>query len=154
MDETYYLFAIFIFLLLVALVFIYVRLTKPRKNEDTAISEKERRLFLLYQNLDEMMSSIESYVEEAKSEIAAEREKMVNLLQQAERLGRGLDTVETIETEQEETPKVQAALDVERPNKHEKVAALSRKGLNIEQIAQELEISCGEVSLILGISKK
>ncbi len=158
MDLSYYAFAIFVFLLLCALILVYTKATRQVKKND-ASSEKEKRLFSLYQNLDEMMSSIESYVESARSEITLDKEKVAAMLKKAEQLYR--QTGDASQAAKAPDPPAKAAAQGpapaphdERTSRHDRVAALRKQGLTSEQIAKELEISYGEVELILGVTKK
>lgn len=84
----YYIFAGFIGLMLFALLFWYKRTPKARlpRKEAEQLAEKEAKLFKLYQNLEDMMDSFESYVEqqtahiEEKAQAIATAEKQVDEL--------------------------------------------------------------------------
>jgi hypothetical protein len=68
MDLTYYVFAFYVFLLLCAAIWFYNRVAGSRK-AGGAGEEKERQLFKLYQNIEDMLSGFEEYVQESKADI-------------------------------------------------------------------------------------
>lgn len=74
---SYFLLALLIFILVVATLILYDRLKRSRNaDEGGTIKEKEQRLFKLYQNLEDMILSIEEYVDETKEDLARERDTL------------------------------------------------------------------------------
>ena len=185
MDWKAYLFAGFVGLLAAAVVFMIDRLKRSRHSSEDMIKEKERRLFTLYQNLEDMIDSVEEYVEEAKESIEKDKNRMSEMLQRAERLAANLaeprprraakDDEKTSGTSRaaeaadampaapaarkspparKETAKGQTKSMSAGAGKISEVRRLQKQGLDEEKIAQELSLSRGEVSLILGLHKK
>ncbi len=152
MDASHYFFAFYIFVMLVALLFIYKKLDETSRKTSQDTPDKEKRLFQLYQNLDDMMVSIEEYMEQAKKEITAEREQVALLLAKAEKEAGGSFQPSPPLAQQPAAPEISFSHDLLA--KQEKVLELKQKGLNIDQIAQEMQISRGEVALIQGIAKR
>lgn len=74
---SYFLLALLVFILVVATLILYDRLKRSRNaDEGGTIKEKEQRLFKLYQNLEDMILSIEEYVDETKEDLARERDTL------------------------------------------------------------------------------
>lgn len=74
----HYIFAAFIAAIVFALLFWYKktpRATLPRK-ESEMLAEKEAKLFKLYQNLEDMMDSFESYVDQETAQIGKQSESI------------------------------------------------------------------------------
>lgn len=84
MQAGYYIFAVFVCLLLAAVIFLNDRLKRSRSEEESeAIKAKEKRLFSLYQNLEDMIESMEEYIDEAQREIRREKEDVIFLIEKA-----------------------------------------------------------------------
>lgn len=84
MQAGYYIFAVFVCLLLAAVIFLNDRLKRSRsEDEHEAIKAKEKRLFSLYQNLEDMIESMEEYIDEAQREIRREKEDVIFLIEKA-----------------------------------------------------------------------
>lgn len=168
---NYYLLILLVFLLAAAIIFLYDRLKRSRNAEEGGtIKEKEQRLFKLYQNLEDMILSFEEYVDEAKEEIARERDAKMNAYS-------SLHEEDTVQLSEKYTPSFQKKKDerahipvqeMKRPglvkdetllsgvkskkgSKVDDVRRLNSEGLQEETIAKELGLSRGEVSLILGM---
>lgn len=159
MNLAQYGFAFFVFILCVALIYLVHIFKRSRSKTEDIIKDKEKRLYLLYQNIEDLINGTEEYIEEAKSEIAeqknqlADKHKQVKLLyEQIQReLNRGVlhnDTqIENIK-ENANTPG-----NGKNYTLQEKVMVLWQDGMSQAKIARELSISTGEVALILGIKK-
>jgi len=168
MDITVFAFAFFVFLLLCALIWMYSRLKRPKKSAEDAVSEKERRLYKLYQNLEDMMNGIEEYVEEARSGIAKDKEEIAAIHAKIENMhviykndiqARVEEEVKPKEKETEkeiekDAPAAKKEIKIPRNiSKSEVVRYLKDEGMEDDKIAKELGISKGEVLLILGLKK-
>lgn len=155
-------FAFFVFILLCVLIFLYNRSRRPKKSESDAIAEKEKRLFKLYQNLEDMMNGIEDYVEEARAGIAKDREAVsameakIQQVYEAYKSGMQAKVEEEVKQKSKEKAETSEKHEFKAPNnvsKNELVRFLKDEGLSEDKIAKELGISKGEVALILGIKK-
>ena len=160
MDFTHFAFAFFVFVLLCAVVLLYARLKKPAKQEENPLSEREKKLFTLYQHLEDMMNSIEEYVEDARKKIQQDKDEITTLCARMEKAHEKIRPEAPREAEekpaQEAKPqrKEKAALSLAGSlSKSEMVKKLKEEGYDEDGIARELEISRGEVALILGINK-
>lgn len=70
MNETHYLFALYVFLLVCGVIWFYSRTVgKARSAKDKKGYDREQKLFTLYQEIEDMLKGFELYVEEAKAEI-------------------------------------------------------------------------------------
>ena len=166
----FYLFALFVFALLLVLLLLYWRLIviprgrKP-KNDDVLEKEreKEERLFRLYQNIEEMMDNFEGYIEDTreqmeslKAESARQADKAAELLRRVETTEakaiaavaalRPKERPEPSHSDQEAVAKPQ---DGKRGAKQDAIRDLLNKGMTVEQIAQKLELSINEVRLVV-----
>lgn len=157
MGITEFVFAFFIFILVCLAIIFYAKIVRPSKAKEDSSTDKEKKLFKLYQNLEDMMNGIEEYVEEARKEIDESKSKMAALLEKAMQIQKKLHEQKPPEDpkrkdapkSKEETP----AKTLRNMNKNDLVRYLRQEGLDDEKIAKELEISRGEVSLILGMKK-
>lgn len=66
MDFTHYMFAFYVFLLVCGVIWFHARVTRGGKKDDKSSYEKEQRLFVMYQNIEDMLDRFEEYAEEAK----------------------------------------------------------------------------------------
>jgi hypothetical protein len=177
MPAEAYLFAVFIFILLCALLYIYKRyISQPKgKKESPADGEsgeaargREERLFKLYQNMEDMMDGFEAYIEDTRDQMESVKRQMQ---QQSDGLGEMLKRVEAAESgaraalaamragDRPEIKKEAAPVAVEKPvdappggkrsSHHDAVKELLARGMTVEQIAQKLELSINEVRLIV-----
>lgn len=83
MNYTYYLFAFYVFLLVCATIWFYGRVMRRSKAKDGA-EEKERQLFKLYQNVEDMLGGFEAYAEEAKAAIDERLKQAEALMERAD----------------------------------------------------------------------
>ncbi len=161
MDFSVFLFAFFVFVLLCLLILLYSRQRRPKKNGTDDIAEKEKRLFKLYQNLEDMIGGAEDYIEEAKSSIEKDKEEVSAIKEKIREVYNAYKNGMQAKVEEEAAQKPdgnggKAANEMKAPDnisKNELVRFLKDEGLNELKIARELGISKGEVSLILGIKK-
>ncbi|HWS30745.1 MAG TPA: hypothetical protein VN512_11640 [Clostridia bacterium] len=176
MSYEYYIFAGFVFLLLVAVLYLN-QMFKKSRNEGDSRDDRERKLYALYQNLDEEMLELDGDIDRARSESDEKLKRMEELLQKMEALSAEF-TAETERARAEllaaAAAQAQAAVEPSKPEtqKHEvkrtddrkllkrrspraeQVRKMNGDGLGSEEIARELAISRGEVELILGIGKQ
>ncbi len=89
MDVTYYAFATYIFLLVCGGIWFFNKVSRGAKGKgDKSAYEKERRLFILYQNVEEMMSGFEEYAEETKKDTEAALSKALGMLEEIRQLSK------------------------------------------------------------------
>jgi hypothetical protein len=173
-----YVFSIFVFVLLCALLFIYRRFIaqpKGRKSppaggeEGDASTDKEReeRLFKLYQNMEDMMDNFEAYIEDTRDQMESVKRQMqqqadgmADMLKRVEAAEAGARSVlaalragdkpeprkEAVPVDKTEAP---PAAKGRRNGRNDAVKELLEKGMTVEQIAQQLELSINEVRLIV-----
>ncbi len=85
MTYEYYIFAGFVFLLLVAVLYLN-QMFKKSRNEGDIRDDRERKLYALYQNLDEEMLALDADIGRARSENDEKLKRMEELLQKMEAL--------------------------------------------------------------------
>jgi hypothetical protein len=98
MNLDYYVFAAYVFLLACAGIWLLGRVLKKSKKgngEQHTSNEKEQKLFNLYQNVEDMLSSFEEYVEEAKSDTDKSMAKMQEMLEETRSLTEQLKTMQS-----------------------------------------------------------
>lgn len=158
MSTTYYIFAFYIFLLVCVCMWVYGKVSHSGKKDEKNNYEKEKRLFKLYQNVEDMMNSFEEYVEETKKEMNQKTTLISTMLEKVNRMSTEVDAdvQNIIKTEQlQHTSEVQV-LNVENKQKmktEELISLLMEQGMAQKEIAKELGISSREVSLIMQIKK-
>ncbi|MCE5236807.1 MAG: hypothetical protein ABFC62_12635 [Clostridiaceae bacterium] len=173
MAYEYYLFAGFVFLLLAAVLYLN-HMFKRSRSEGDSRDDRERRLYALYQNLDEEMLAFDDDVKRAREEADEKLSRMEGLLQRMEgmsaalsaeigRVRAELSTLNAPEARAEavkaEPPKREVKRADEkravrrRSPRAEQVRKMREEGMETDEIARTLAISRGEVELILGIGK-
>lgn len=163
-NFTHYVFAFFIFMLVLVIIYISKKVEGKNSGDSNAFYEKEKRLFKLYQNLEDIITSSEEYMEETRSEVAADREKISQMQEKISHIYR--DVRAEIESKAHDNviikrEKTEPAFNIsEIPkeakkgrNKNELVRYLNDKGMDVEQISKELGISKGEVVLIISLNR-
>lgn len=98
MNLDYYVFAAYVFLLVCAGIWLLGRvLRKSRKGnaEQHTSYDKEQKLFNLYQDVEDMLSSFEEYVEEAKGETDKSMDKMQGMLEETRSLAMQLKAMQS-----------------------------------------------------------
>ncbi len=163
MPYSYFVFALFVFVLLCLFVQFYIKKIRPKSNDTY---QKDQKLFSLYQNLEELMDDLEAYVQSVREEFAGDKLRMVSMMEQMQQMQklfiehkqetpekqkrkRGRPRKNPVDAEETQGP-VKPVLVKSR---QEQVQEMIAKGLREESIAQALGISKGEVSLILGLKK-
>lgn len=94
-----YVFAAYVFLLVCAGIWLLGRVLKTSKKgngEQQTSYEKEQKLFTLYQNVEDMLSSFEEYVEEAKADTGKSMAKMQEMLEETRSLAAQLKTKQAV----------------------------------------------------------
>ena len=128
MNFTHFIFAFYVFILVCGAIWFYGRVTGPDKKKDKSSYEKEHRLFVMYQNVEDMLDSFEEYAEGAKAGIDERlgqvealieglRKEWENLAEQRARLERPAPVQEEpagpVEIDRQDDPKPQAEPEAE-----------------------------------------
>lgn len=151
MDITHYAFAFFVFVLVCVTIWFYSRLIRKKKNESNEY-QKEQRIYKLYQNVEDMMTGFEEYVEEVKAELDRKISEITSKLEDGDGKKSVLDVILDEEKPFEiceqviEQPKNEAK---QKENPHEVVEELLEKGVELDEIAKKLEMSRRELSLLM-----
>lgn len=152
MDITHYSFAFFIFILVCAAIWFYSRIVN-KKNKETSEYNKEQRIYKLYQNVEDMMTGFEEYVEEVKTELDQKTSEILARLEATE----GKKVLEKPVEVVEEIPLPNSETMTENPENEEKpkenirasVEELLDKGMELDEIAKKLEMSRRELTLMM-----
>jgi DNA-binding NarL/FixJ family response regulator len=165
MDYTYFAFAFFVFVLVIAAVFISKKIKSTGDKNLNYLSEQEKKLFKLYQSLEDMIAGAMEFMEEAKAEVAGSEEKIDEMLKRAEYiLAEAKSNAESMTLSMpektEDTSFNQAQDEYKKPvlisnnmSRKEQVLLLKKEGQNIKQISKVLGMSQGEVKLIIGLNR-
>ncbi len=98
MILDYYVFAAYVFLLACVGIWLLGRVLKKSKKANTeqhTSYEKEQKLFNLYQNVEDMLSSFEEYVEEAKEETSKSMAKIQRMMEETRSLAMQLKAMQS-----------------------------------------------------------
>ena len=156
MDLTHYTFALFVFVLVCLTIWFFAKVVYGRKKNDKKEDyAKEQRLFKLYQNVEDMMTSFEEYIEETKAEFD---QKSLEITQIMERMDSAVCTDDLVisgETE-ESAPQDKAPVTKSKPKMktEDRIAGLMAEGLDKNEIAKMIGISSREVALIMEIKRQ
>lgn len=168
MDLTHYTFAFFVFILVCGVILLLGRVLGSGKKNEKGNYEKEQRLFKLYQNVEDMMTSFEEYVEESQAKIDESYKKVMKLIENSHLTERKTEPVQVNVSNEVKKPDeaVKDVFDIpfdissdsttDMPSDmpaEEAIPYLLKQGLSKEEIAKQLGISNREVTLIMGIKK-
>lgn len=152
MDITHYTFAFFVFVLVCITIWFYSRLERKKKSESNEY-QKEQRIYKLYQNVEDMMTGFEEYVEEVKAELDSKISEITSKLEDSDGKQNVLEPVILeeekpfeISEEVKEQPKNEPK---QKENAQEVVEELLEKGVELDEIAKKLEMSRRELSLMM-----
>lgn len=152
MDITHYTFAFFVFVLVCITIWFYSRLVRKKKSESNEY-QKEQRIYKLYQNVEDMMTGFEEYVEEVKAELDSKISEITSKLEDSDGKQNVLEPVILeeekpfeISEEVKEQPKNEPK---QKENAQEVVEELLEKGVELDEIAKKLEMSRRELSLMM-----
>lgn len=143
-----YVFALFVFVLAASLIFLFVKLLGgSRKKVDERLLEREQRMERLFNNIQESLEAAEQYIEESKRDIAVERERINNALEEVNLLKLELE-MRPMEIEHTE-PIVEIEEEPQKLPMRSEVSKLAQEGYSVSEIARKLGYSKTEVSLML-----
>lgn len=100
MNYTHFIFASYVFLLVCGAIWFYGRVMRAESKKDKSGYEKEQRLFVMYQNVEDMLDGFEGYAEEAKSAIDERLKQVESLIDSLRR-----DLADQRELQKREEPK-------------------------------------------------
>ncbi len=171
MGYEAYIFAAFVFLLILAVIYLN-HMFKKSRSEDGSRDERERKLYVLYQNLEEEMLALDDDIKRARQEADEKLNRMDEMLGKMEGMSALLNMqIESVregltampETKAEAAKPEVAKRELKRteekraPRKRspraDQVRQMREQGMEAEEIARALAISRGEVELILGIGR-
>ena len=157
MDYTYYLFALFVFLLVCAAIWFFSKIYKGAKKEETNDYAKEQRLYKLYQNVEDMMTSFEEYVEQSKAELDQKLSQIERILEKPESITEQQQEVKNTKAAAKSADhsgqKAAAAVQKSKQNTEKEIAQMVAEGMDINDIAKSYGMSSKQVSLIMEINK-
>lgn len=165
MDYTYFLFAFFIFILTIAAIFLWKKIKGSKDNYAGVIAEKEKKLFKLYQSLEDMIAGAMEFIEDAQNEVAQDKTKTENALKSAkellEQVKKEAESIKASEPNAKSIGKAyvesqeynKPVLISNKLNRNEQVLLLKKEGQNVKQISKVLGMSQSEVSLIIGLNR-
>lgn len=168
-NFTHYQFAFFVFVLVCIAIVLFKKTKNSSVTDEKVFHEKEKRLFKLYQNIEDMMTSAEEYMEESRESIAKDKKDIENMFKKVDKLHKVVQldierNQQYIDIKSKQVKRTNVVTQsTEAPNnkpatkthmsKNELVKYLSEEGLDTEQISKELGISKGEVELIIGLNR-
>ncbi len=169
MSYEYYIFAAFVFLLLLAVLYLNHMFKKSRSEGDTR-DDRDRKLYVLYQNLEEEMLAFDDDRKRACEESDEKLKRMEELLEKMEQMSVAMQLrlekaradfsalpekadAAKAEPQKREPKRDDRRVPRKRSPKTEQVRQMHEEGMDAEEIARSLAISRGEVELILGIGK-
>jgi len=165
MDFSYYIFAGFVFVLAAFLVLMIKKVKGADAKNEKIVDEKEKKLFKLYQSLEEMISDAEEFADEVKKDISADKKDIKSMLEKADNLFQEtqdeiynhLKSMDEAKSTAKKSAPVKKKAAPKKPMKalsrNEKVRLLKKEGKSIEDISKQLSISQGEVALIIGLER-
>jgi len=173
-DPTWYVFSLFIFLLVCILIYIYKKLNSSaykndnQQNQYTNNREKEDRTFKIFQEFEETIVNLEEYIEKSKADIANDKKNLEEIYNKTLSV---LDEISNRQVAIQNEPVINnikkaakiptkstkidpVIYNTNSENKNSKVIELYKKDITLDTIAQQLDMSKGEISLIVNLYKK
>ncbi len=169
MDYTYYLFATFVFFLVCAVLFLNSRLKRSRKEDErpakpSVPDDAAEQLMAQHRKIESAMRNLDEEIQEARMEVRHQRNEAEAMLKSMEQLynemrgevlQRNRDAHKAPAADSRQTASTQRKKPgPKRKTTSDRVSELYRAGLNADKIAKELNVSRGEVDLVLGLHKK
>lgn len=166
MEFSHYAFAFFVFVLVCAAILLSAAAHKSSRRERLELDEREKKLFCLYQNMEDLAAGLEDYVREAQSKNDEDAKQLRELAQDmADVLGEAQNQTDSVKQCYEKL-RTQGVItepplpDIEGVGEEDResvratwVVRLDAEGFSPEQIAKKLGVSRGEVALILGMRR-
>lgn len=158
MGAEYYLFALFIFGLAAMLVFLFIRGSKKNKLEDTqGQDEREQKIMMLYFEVEDMINALKEYVEVSKERIQADIDRIETDMQAVKLLLNHMPSDQQHEKKAAEPmPEQEVQMEPTKDNMEtlrQQVILMSSQGESVEQIAQKLGLSKGEVAFMVKLNQ-
>lgn len=160
METEYFLFALMIFGMVVAVLFLIFKGFKKdgfqNGKDRSALEEQEKKVMLLYFEVEDMLNSLKEYIGHTDETIRLKTEKLEALSDNIH-LKSTLDASkrERIENDgkQEETER-EREVDWKDESLHKKVMECYQNGEDEDEIAEKYRISRSEVRFIIKLSGK
>jgi len=166
MELSHYAFAFFVFVLVCAAILLSAAAHKSSRRERLEMDEREKKLFRLYQDMEDLAAGFEDYVRESQGRNDEEAKRFRKLADDmAGALGEAQGQTESVKQCYEklrsqgvitEAPAAEAENVREEDREDMRatwVVRLDAEGFSAEQIAKKLGVSRGEVALILGMRR-
>ena len=176
MGPDYYIFALYIFILICAILIICRFLFAGVKRRSKILDEKEEKILITYKTLEDAMDEFYDIADEAKAELERKLKKLSEIPDPSEPVLReqrpyaeiipiyagGAEPNEMQISQSNEQKKIafeqlfneiRIKADAPLPAAHEKVIGLAEQGKSFAEIAKELKITQNEIDLIIGINK-
>ncbi|MDL2237826.1 hypothetical protein LJC56_08375 [Christensenellaceae bacterium OttesenSCG-928-K19] len=169
MGAEHYLFALFVFALAAMLVVLILRgRNKNRDKEEAEREEREKKMMMMYFEVEDMIDALKEYVEASQGRIEADIRRIETDMAALSALRESLQMMESkigaqaeamkaaivappvppepIEVQEEETEEDLPLLQVTARN-------MQDEGKDIDQIAQQMNLSKTEVAFMLKLEK-
>lgn len=101
MDPSIYVYTVFVFILVLVVIWLVARVVRFKKKSTAPSTNEKESLFKLYQSMEDMMNSLEEYVEKAREDMAKDKQEAAAMLDKMENLHREMK-------ERLQTPAIQA----------------------------------------------
>jgi hypothetical protein len=148
-----YIFALFVFGLGGLLVFFLIKgLGKNKADRNLLWEEREKKLQQKYDEITDLLDALEAYIEENKTGLDRELEQVKKYLQDIIRIKNG-EPLTKIDIEPGLVVE-EALAPARKGDLKQQALELSRKGLSVGDIAQELGVSRGEVIFMLSLNNR
>lgn len=147
----YYIFTVFLFFLCVLILLIIKALFK----KDNIQEDKSEKLLRLYTQIDDMLESFELYVSEVRQEISDEKESIKLYINDFEKkVDEKLKEVvkENQKIKNNINPKNHKVTKSKNLSKQEKIIKLHENGMDIDDIAKEVNLNSSEVELFISMT--
>lgn len=163
MGAEYFLFALFVFALAAMLIVLIMRgRSKNKAKEDGEHEERDKKLMMIYFEVEDMIDALKEYVEASRDRIEADIRRIETDMQALSAMRGSMDMmgvraggqIDEVVGDADEIPDVIRAggQGINEPEKSGMVlsaANLVAEGKNIDQIAEELKRSKTEVAFML-----
>ncbi len=166
MGVEYYLFALFVFGLVILLLVLFLNgMKKNRKKEEADLDEKEKKVMMLYFEVEDMIEALKEYVDSSKENIETNIKRIETDMQALSTLREGFtyireesgrqQEIDSFKEMQETRPSIDIVVGTEEeyiPEEEKTLEDLLREGEDVEAIAKRMNLSKTEVALMLKLN--
>ena len=176
MSPDYYVFALYVFILICAVIIMCKYLFADVRRRNKILDEKEEKLLRTYRTLEDAMDEFYDLADETKAELEQKLKKLnepanypsagpkepAHYTQEAQQVASELETNEmqvSIKPDRDRLAfeqlfnEITVKTGVPLSAAHEKVLKLAEQGKSYAEIAKDLQITQNEIELIIGINK-